>query len=269
MLQLLNLAVIFPIKDLDESVKLTLDSLASQINVNLICIVVAEGQILEKLRFDGATPRILPVERPAKGVYNALNAGLDSAQSLTNLDSVSFISSGAVLASKESLYDLASLTEADSWAVGSWNQVYGTSPGRLFNPPKALESNSNLSKLRHFSSYWPLNIEALFLGYELAATFRFDESKRIGADFKLFATLLSQSFMVRVSQKTHVALPPPGLSSEQRLLGQREVAEARFEISASVNGVVRRFLWTTVSMALLIFERALNQAAQVRAAEKR
>lgn len=268
MLQLLNLAVIFPIKHFDESVKLTLDSLASQIKVNLICIVVAEGQILEKLRLDRTALKFLPVERPAKGVYNALNAGLESAQVLTDLDSVSFISSGAVLASKDSLYELASRTRADSWAVGSWNQVYEKSPNRIFLPPTALESNSNASKLRHFSSYLPLNIEALVLGAELAATLRFDESKKIGADFKLFATLLSQNAPVSVSQKPHVVLPAPGLSSEQRLLGQREVAKARFEISASVNGFGRRFVLTTVSLALLMFEYALNKAGTFVVAKK-
>lgn len=261
---MITLAAIFPIKDLDDSVMVTVNSLASQVKINLVCIVVAERQVLDKLGVGYGNLRILAVESPARGVYNALNAGLDAAQSLPELDSVSFISTGAELSSTESLYDLASLVTSDSWAVGPWKQSFHTGPDRVFRPPMARGSNTGLSKLRHFSSYWPLNIEALVLGSKLAATVRFDESKKIGADFKLFATLLSQSATVIVSQKTHIVLPEPGLSSQQRLLGQRDVANARFEVSASVNGFARRSLLQAMSLALLMFESALNAAASLR-----
>lgn len=247
----------------------TLNSLASQVKINLICIVVAERQVLDKLGAGHGSLRMLAVESPARGVYNALNAGLDAAQSLPGVDAVSFISTGAELLSAESLFDLASLATSESWAVGPWKQAFHTGPDKVFLPPVVRGSNAGLSKLRHFSSYWPLNIEALVLGSKLAATVRFDESKKIGADFKLFATLLSQSATVLVSRKTHIVLPEPGLSSQQRLMGQRDVANSRFEVSASVNGFGQRSMLQAMSLALLMFENALNAAASLRVTKKR
>jgi hypothetical protein len=262
---LINLAVIFPIKDFDDSVMTTLASLEAQKKISVTCIAVAERHILDRLRSNARNLRILPVERPARGVYNALNAGLETAQSLPRIDSVTFVSSGAVLVSPESLYTLASLSTSESWAVGAWKQAYHTRKDRVFLPPVARCTNDGLSMLRHFSSYWPLNIEALALGSKLAATLRFDESKKIGADFKLFATLLSQTSKVFVSQIPHVVLPAPGLSSEQRRLGQRDVADARFEVAKSVSGVGLRIILMTLSLGLLMFENVLNAAGSLRA----
>lgn len=260
-----TLAVILPIKEFDDSVIITLNSLASQVKIDLICIVVAERQILDKLGVYAGNLRLMAVERPARGVYNALNAGLDTARGLPELDSISFISTGAALASTESLHVLASLATLDGWAVGPWRQAYQSRPDRVFVPPMARGSKAGLSRLRQFSSYWPLNIEALALGSNLAATVRFDESKKIGADYKLFATLLAQSAKVFVSEKTHVVLPEPGLSSEQRLLGQRDIANARFEVSASVNGFFRRSMLVAMSLALVVFEYAVNAVVSLKA----
>jgi hypothetical protein len=262
---LINLAVIFPVKDFDESVTTTLNSLALQEKITLTCIAVAERNVLDKLEANDGNLRILAVERPARGVYNALNAGLDAAQALPDLDAVAFISSGAVLATPESLYTLSSLSKVETWAVGSWKQIYGSGKDRVFLPPVARGSNDGLSQVLHFSSYWPLNIEALILGSKLAESLRFDETKKIGADFKLFAILLSGSSRFCVSQVPHVVLPAPGLSSEQSRLGQRDVANARFEVAKSANGLVRRSVLIAIALLLLILESALNAVEPLKA----
>jgi hypothetical protein len=265
---LINLAVIFPVKDFDESVTTTLNSLALQEKITLTCIAVAERNVLDKLEARHGNLRILAVERPARGVYNALNAGLDAAQALPDLDAVAFISSGAVLATPESMYTLSSLSKGETWAVGSWRQIYGSGKDRVFLPAVARSSSDGLSQVLHFSSYWPLNIEALVLGSKLAKSLRFDETKKIGADFKLFAILLSGSSRVCVSQVPHVVLPAPGLSSEQRRLGQRDVATARFEVAKSANSIVRRTVLITISMLLLMFESVLNAVESLKASKK-
>ena len=215
---------------------LTLDSIASQSAVSLEIIVVtkANSKVYVPSQFKNFTKII---EEARKGVFGALNTGLDN----TNSAYTYFITSGASFTSNQVLSKIKKILTSESDCIyvnGGWIQERTSGKSSKF-------AGISINHFYHFWSIQQMNVEALCVRNSSTSNLRFDEHFRIAADFKFLRTLTKLG-KGHALQEIFVRLPPPGISGSISALGDEELDEIRIETLSDYFGNCAKIMHVSI-----------------------